>query len=523
MKTHLDFGFAPLLTLTALSLAVAAGSAAAQGTNYLADQFDTDTSGVYGRAWGDTVPVLSWDSSVNRPTDMGPNTEGSGSLRWDVDWSAGGEYMITRRFDDAAILDLRAYTNVSFDLRFDPASAKTADGASYGFLEIDWVPQSDGWPSTPNNPAGLTVPITNEWIHVSLPIDQTMTKLAAVTSIGFKMNANKTGSLLSGTQTFWIDNIIFGVRATTEPGPTLSIAPVKTPAGLTIVASGGGNEYNRGMIRTIDPLNGVPLYSWIGYGDVPVTYSLTITNYPDSAHNAFQSQIFLIPGESTDPGVDWSAPDVIFLDIQNQPDGTAFGTFRYKTNQPQGNAMFYGSGALARIQAASPLGKWSLTFSNDTNVTMTGPGGVSTNFNIPDTGAIQSLFGNPLSAYFGNQQNGAGNAGQSSTYSRVTISGVSGSPEIDDTFPPTGLDTNLWKVVCREPSDVFVMGPEDKFWLSWTLPDTGFTVQSSPNLAAGSWVDPSLTNVVYTTLGNRVLVPQAALPSAGRGFFRLVK
>ena len=56
------------------------------------------------------------------------------------------------------------------------------------------------------------------------------------------------------------------------------------------------------------------------------------------------------------------------------------------------------------------------------------------------------------------------------------------------------------------------------------MPDTGFSLQGSATLAAGSWVtDPQWTNLVNTTLGNRMLIPESSLPSASRSFFRMVK
>ena len=47
--------------------------------------------------------------------------------------------------------------------------------------------------------------------------------------------------------------------------------------------------------------------------------------------------------------------------------------------------MIYGSGTLASIGTNTALGTWTVTFNNNTNVTMTVPGGASTNFNIPDS------------------------------------------------------------------------------------------------------------------------------------------
>ena len=505
--------------LFGLALAGAIVTGQAQTTDYLIDQFDSDTSGSYGNQWwGTAVPAITWDDAVNKTTTMGPNNTGSGSTAWSIDWSGSNgsdQVMVVHWL--GAVLDLRSYTNVSFDIIFDPTSA--TDGAgSFGWLEIDWVPSSDGWPSTYQNGTTFSSANTN-WIHVSYPLDASAnTKLQAVNGIGFKLQQKKTGYSLSGVTRFWLDNLILGVRTNAAPPPKLAIAPAKTPPGLMMVAPGGGNEYNRSVLRTI---NGA--YSWVGNGSQPVTYSLNIASYPDSSHSTFQSVIFLVPGTANDSGIDWDAADVVEMVVQNNADGSATGSFQYKTNQAQGNSMYGGTGHLADIHCTTPVGRWSITFLNDTNVTLAGPGGVYTNCVFPDAAAIQSLFANPLSAYFGNQQNGANNAGQASVYSSFEITNTLAMVDIIDTF--TNLDTTIWQPLTSAPHDIFVVDSTARYWVSWSLPDTGFTLQSSPNLAAGSWTeDPGLTNrIVTTTVGNRALITTTNLPSPDKGFFRMVK
>jgi hypothetical protein len=250
---------------------------------------------------------------------------------------------------------------------------------------------------------------------------------------------------------------------------------------------------------------------------------MTIASYPDSSHSTFQSVIFLVPGTANDSGIDWDAANVAEMVVQNNADGSAIGSFQYKTNQAQGNSMFGGAGHLADIRCVTPLGRWSITFLNDTNVTLAGPGGVSTNFSFPDAAALQSLFPNPLSAYFGNQQNGANNAGQASVYSRFEITNTAVMLDISDTF--TNLDTTTWQPLTSAPRDIFVVDSTAKYWVGWSLPDTGFTLKSSPNLAAGPWAeDAGLTSrIVTTTVGNRTLVTTTNLPATDKGFFRMVK
>ncbi len=515
------------LTAALLGLLTAGSSIVgqAQTTNFIVDQLDTDTTASFANQWwGTAVPSITWDGAVNKTTTLGLNTDGSGSAYWSVDWSgtaSGDQIMVNHRFPDSAVLNLVDYTNISFDIRFDPSSA--TDGAgNFGAVEVDWTPQG----SWPNKIAGTAYFYTTNtgWVHAEIPFDaSTDPDLQAVTYVGFKIQRNRTGAALTGTTMFWMDNIILHGRAATIPSPTLSIAPVKTPPGLMVVAPGGANVYRRGMIRTLDPAGGSPSYSWLGQGSMPVTYSLSITSYP-AGYYYFQSEIFLVPNGGDNAAVDYTAATVLALDIRNLPDGTATAAFRYKTNHVNANAEDFWPATL--VCSNGVLGTWSMTFLNDTNVTVTAPNGATTNFTIPPAAAMQ--FYNPLSAYFGNQQNGAANAGQASTFSRARITGVTQSPEIDETFPGPDLNPDpqnaKWRVVGEMPSCIFIVRPDHKWWVNWTLPDTGFTLQGSPTLAAGSWVtDLQWTNVVNTTLGNRMLIPESSLPSASKSFFRMIK
>jgi len=293
-----------------------------------------------------------------------------------------------------------------------------------------------------------------------------------------------------------------------------------------IVAQGGGNEYNRSLLEANDLVYGHN-FSWIGAGTTPVTFSMTITNYPDTNHSGFESVIFLVPnGAFGDPAIDYDAASVAQLAIFNNPDGSATGSFQFKTNQPEGNSQFSGSGNLATILVPSgPLGTWSITFLNDTNVTLQGPHGVSTNINFPDEATAQ-VFANPLSAYFGNQQGGTtANIGQGSTYSEFSIAGTPVSTSFDDVFANDGgiISTTNWMLDNpAAPNNLLIVQATDQFWASWTLPAEGYSLLSSPALGAGAlWSETGLTNIVITTTANKILVPQSSLPTVGAGFFRL--
>jgi hypothetical protein len=159
-----------------------------------------------------------------------------------------------------------------------------------------------------------------------------------------------------------------------------------------------------------------------------------------------------------------------------------------------------------------------VTFNNDTNVTITVPGGGSTNFILPAASA--AYFADPLYAVFGMQPNGTANIGQPVIFSNVSISGV-GAPA-DDSFTTAPLDTATWALTAGNAAGVQVVPPDSAFWVSWTLPDGGFGLQVSGNVAdPNSWTDPGLTASAFNGRKN-VLIPTSSLPGTN-GFFRLLK
>jgi hypothetical protein len=507
----------------------------AQTPSYIADQFDSDTTGnLQNQGWGTTVPIITW-STNNAITTAGPNNPGSGSAEFQMSWATanGDQVMVARYFDNSKQIDFNNYTNVSFDIMF-PTNCGTDGAGSYGDVEFGCIPTSDGWPSTALAVYDSEVTNGNGWIHVDIPLNGSSNpKFSSVEGYYIKMQQSRTGGNLTNT-TFYIDNVIYGGNQTPPPPPTMSISTNKNTApGLMIVCGGSGGTYTRGLMMAFDVTNSTRNFSWVGSGATPVTYSQTIVSYPGTNY-PIQSAIFLVQnGQFGDPGVDYDAANVAELSMYGNADGTATATFTYKTNQPDGNSQF-ALNTLATLTAPSPLGKWSLTFLNDTNVTLGwvplgGGAGLSTNANFPDVTAVQTYFANPLSVFMGNQQNADANLGQSSTYSEFKISGVTASPPLDDVWSSqTTMDTTNWGKVCYAPGDILLVHPGDKYWVSWTLPDSGFGLSISTNLAAGAngWMDANLSQVVNMPTSSQALLPGLAanFPVGAKNvYFSLIK
>jgi hypothetical protein len=519
---------------TALALAGALATLQAQPyANYVADQFDTDTTSAFNNnGWGAASPVFTWDATLNAITTEATNTPGSGSAEWQITWpnASGDQVMVTRSFAGGTVLNLNDFTNVSFDIMF-ATNCGTDGQASYGDVIFCVTPQADGWPSTALGEYDSLVANGNGWIHVSIPFTaSSQADLDAVTAYGFKIQQSRTGGNLTNT-TFYLDNVIFGGNTNFVPAPKLAIAPNTSPAGLMIVCGGSGGTWTRGLMMAYDSANGTRNFSWVGVG-APVTYSQTIVAYPDTNH-PIQSAIFLVQnGNFGDPGVDYDAADVAQLSIYGNSDGTATGSFQYKTNQVDGNSQF-SANTLATLTAPSPRGTWSITFPNDTNVILsyaplTGGTELSVTNSFPDENTVQTYFANPLTVFMGNQQNADANLGQSSTYSEFKISGVTASPAIDEVWSSqSSLDTTNWGKVDDAPADILLVHATDKYWLNWPINASGYSLEWTTNLAAtNAWTDASISQTVTTTLTNNVLLPSlvASFPAwAPNLFFNLVK
>jgi hypothetical protein len=502
----------------------------AQTPDYVIDNFD-DPNEAYSWSswWGSAIQDYEWDGTV----DVNTNAS-SGSLIGIIDFDLaayGGDnqFAAVRYFSDAdgnrQTLDGTLYTNLVFDLRFATNSAQS--GGNFGYFEYGLVPTDYS-----QIPLGaVTVQATNgNWVHVVAPIDPTVPKIDAVFGVWIKLWSGDASSGMTGETTFWVDNVelIGNTNTAPPPPPTMSLASA-TP-GLQLIASAAGQTYQRQSISTLSTdTNGFATsYSWVNNPN-PVTYAVTIKSYPDTNYSGFQTHIFLVPMASLptyESSPDWNEPNVIFLQIGNNADGSAYAAFHYKTNEPNGNTMLWNAeptngpvGSLASIDAPSPLGTWSLTFDHDTNVTLTAPSGSSTNFVFPAESA--ALFADPLVAVFGSQPNSDASIGQRVILSRIQVSGV--PVPIDDPFSGSTLDTGTWQIVAQDAAGVLVAPPDSLYWVNWTLPANGYTLQSNTNLDTSSWADSSLTNVLQIDGQRTVLVPASGLPGTNGGFFRLLK
>jgi hypothetical protein len=507
------------------------------GTNSI---FATNIATATWQWWGgcSTVREFATNDVANNPqsgslkmTINWPATEGSGDYQYSVGMALSG----VGAYDLGVTLTPINYTNMEFDVLWDTnlSTANVDDhqaissgnpggdpnGFGFGFVATQY-----GQTWVPNNQQ----PVLNSngvWQHFSIPINPSW---PVIPGLIFKKWLNSTSAsgtnLVGKTSVFYVDNIVFNYNTNLViPKPALAIEPA-TP-GLNISASGGG-QYQRNGVRSI-PADSI---QWYGNPD-PVTYSLTIAEFPSGAtYGSYQAHMFLCPDTTGVVGPDWNDPNVIYVQWQENGNGTAACNFRFKTNSPNSNGVgasgYFGSGFIAQMIAPTIKGTWNVTFTNNQYITITGPGGVSTNFSMgADAAALFQSATPSIGTYFGTQPNQPANLSQRAVFSRIKITNGA-TTVVDDTFPTVDpsneVDANLWiREVDGGNIALKVVEAPGQWWLHWTIPDPyAAGIQISSNVVSG-WVDAGLP-FRSATARHEAFVPSSLLAGyQNAAYFRL--
>jgi hypothetical protein len=489
------------LVLVSLALLGAAGTTLAD--DLLVNTFDT---GITGLDWQNYRSYVTGHDQIWDATQDAAGNPNSGSMYLTLNWPLASDPNWNSSWNDVQIafgtpqISSTDYINFECDIKVDVTNSFPALDGSYGALELIL---NNPW----QNVAGwVTLANTNGWQHISAPFSGVPANNYSEAIIGFISNG---GSAYTNTLAVWIDNIVFTAPPsvhTNQPAMTIAKAP---PAGLTCVCSQPAGTWQRQMLATVHNN-----YSWNTASAVSntTTYAMTIAAAPGTAYPSFSSQMFLIP-ELGNPGspiggsIDWDSANVVSLTVSVNPDLSANGQFQYKVNN-SGNwnaALSFGFRC-----ATGPVGTWSLAFNNNTNVTLRAPDNTFTNFTIPAVDA--ALFADPLYFYVGTQPNNNANIGQSSTFSRVKISGA--AEALDDDFVSGGTpgqpyvpNPTTWAFNTADAKGVFITAPDAKYWLNWSLPDYGFTnVFVTDNLThklgTSQWLALPATDTGWVDNGN---------------------
>jgi hypothetical protein len=522
--------------------------------------------------------AISWDSAV----DANGNTN-SGSLNISIDWigtngnatgaslqqAMFGSFANRYQYDDGETADGLNFQKIVCAVHVDPSSPTNTAG-NYGVLQIGFANDVSGTWGNITWPASLVTLYTNAssgWTNIVVPIDPSTAGLVSVSGIWLAMNTYTLS--LPGTTLLWVDNL--GVEAAVAPLPAPTLGTLETPVqglNLTPTLTGPNNTDDRYNICTDNETNFAAasagngnLYSWVGASG-PVTYSITLNEFPGQSASGYQQEIFMCPGKvGGEIAADYNESNCIFITVQYEPfttntyitNGIVVTTntatnwngvmdFRYKTNGANGNGMIYNTLSptnstnvnhwpvepVGQVLAPSGVGTWSVTLNQNTNVMLTSPSGQTTNFVLPAASA--ALFADPLTIYVGVQPNVTGGYGQLCNVTQFSITG-SGTALSDDFLTDTALNTNLWQMVSSDTNAIVLVPADQAYWVPWSIPDVGFDLETAATVGGTNWTiltGPNALPGAVTTVvqqGNQrfALVPQSSLPGATAGFFRLIK
>jgi len=533
------------LALAGLALGLASIPSQAQSPTYVVNFANTAPGNAlsgYWKWWGECSFLFDTTNSVSGDTNFGSlyvsssvnlvGNSGSGAgfvsgSSADNQWSIAGDFASTNGaggYNSSVGLDLTHYTNVQVTFKYDAVNSQFPihdlntngdQGLVFGVTTASTTPPwGQIWLGTDPIPDAAS----NGWVTLNYPINPGTPNISAVNAIVIKkysgggLYKDPEVSPSASTVAFWIGSVVFQPSSALPPAPTVGIAPAQ--AGLNLF-NGAASIYSRENVQSVDDN-----LSWFGASS-PVSYSFTVDSYP--AGSGFQTQIFLAPGAPAENNPDWNEPNVVFLDLENAGSGASW-SFRYKTNQPNGNSFLYGAGTLATINTSTAVGTWTVTFAHNTNVTMTGPGGVTTNFNIPDDATFDttSLFANPLDVYFGVQAGNTGMLGQKAVFSSFSVSGLGGDSFTDNFATQTALanDPN-WTVNANDPTSIQLVPSGNPFWVTFTSPANGYNLVYRSSLSPGAPVNTN-TGVTGVQIGTKIynLVPSTVATNPMQGYFQ---
>jgi hypothetical protein len=411
--------------------------------------------------------------------------------------------------------DPAKFTKIAFDLYLDAPHGLP----SYGQVEMQYY-----WSWAGIIPAvALSEANVGKWVRYT-------NSLNSVSSNPQGIVIHPGGNNVSGVFNYYFKNI--QVWQPSGPPRMATVRQEESPTGqgVEFTMNAKNNQWQRDALCV--PAT-TPDYSWVSR--TPLSYSFTIATFPDAVkHAGFEVHLFIV-NESTVPGgngqwnetygaCDWNAADLVKFTIENKAGGGVTVRMAWKTglpgaNPPDANRVVDATGTTA-------VGTWTLTFDTDTTGTITGPGGFTASFTLPDV--VKTQF-DPNGAaalsflQFGMGQNDSANNNHnynaSGVFSAISMSG--GLYAFSESFPGPALTSGgtAW----RTTGNAVQFAPNNTaVWVSWSLPDDGFRLLVSPNL--NSWADAGVTGS-YVNGGNRAAaVPASKMPSGSdtKAFFRVI-
>jgi hypothetical protein len=496
--------------------------------------FDTSayvSSNAFWNWWGAATRTVEWD-----PANDASGETNSGAIKISVNFPGTGDNQYSEgmslagrnNYNGDITIKTANYSALEMDVMWDPGSTLDTNvvntsgdpnGLGIGLAGPSW---GQTWAPAASQPKVVG---DGKWHHYSIPLDPTWPDIPGLV---FKKWFPNGAGAPAGTMTFWVDNINFIPTTAVIPPPTMSIA--KGKKGLNIFLSQPGQQYQR---QGIGSTAGSGLF-WVG-NPQPVSYSATIGDFPDATkYPGVQAHIILAPDGSGN-GPDYGNITAMMLDIKANANGTGSGTLRYKTNSTGNNTMMYtatatattGAGQLGTITSSNILGTWTLTFDHDTNITVSGPGGVSQTFTIPEENA-QLFTGFAMETIFGGQPNATANIGQDILYTEIKITNgadvlVDDKFDTDTADPNQQVDPNLWVRRADDNNGIILVDTDPTYYVRWTLPDSDFTLKWTTNLNSNVTATTPPGTPITSGSGKQLLLRPADLPDTKELYFFMVK
>jgi hypothetical protein len=333
-----------------------------------------------------------------------------------------------------------------------------------------------------------------------------------------ELNGNYNGA-------FWIDNLILVGNPTVAAPPTLA-PPVKAVAGLNIINATEGNSfYDRNEVVATSTSG----LSWVG--NPGATYSFTLAGYPKVPVGSYSGEayMFLVPNSiNEDNAPDYNESNCLVLEIQTPDNVRGAASLSYKTNMPNGEPP--GANQVVYVTSSNLLGTYSLTFTGNDAGYITTPDGTTGAFSLP-AGTGATYFAENGSEpydfliYIGGQADQASAMDQAVVYGSFTASNVPSASSVNETFIGEPALVNWSSAPTHDAAGVLLVPTNAVYWIDWSLPAGGFTLEDSSTLATNAiWNNVSTFTPIPLYESNAQLIAQSDLASlTNAGYFRLVK
>ncbi len=460
----------------------------------------------------------NYDGTADAPF-VNPITHATSTIApagaWRIDMVPGN--WAWNQYNTPGALDSTRFQNIGLDIYVDSTS-----GTAYGGAQILLV--KNGWSGNVFlGGMDFNASMVGKWTHFDFPCAVSGINGSPAIIVQGKPGADGGAD----TVTIHVDNIAFWSPIALPKFSSLK--PNTLPGGVQIAVNGAGDQWNRDAIATPTTPAGSTNYTWVNQNGIGYFY--TITNFPSpAAHPGFESHLFIVNEDTvggvyneTYGGSDWNAADLALLRVENATNGIGVNvSFEWKTNMPAANAP----NVISVTNLPSGNGTWGVVFSDDLNGSIVGPTGVLTNFTLPE--GVQGNFAPSMSflqfgVFKNDVQNSGVNDSQSAVFTHVVVTNSSMGVIFDDDFAGPGLTAKYeWRATASTRTQW--IPPGTGYWLTWSLPDLNFNLQSAGNIS-GPWADAGASfSYIDGTGTNRIAaIPTTNLPAGDAAFFRLVK